>query len=123
MTPLALRDLRDRSRLFRALLTALVVSMAAATLAHHRGAQDGHDDMGAMGDGHAAAMVTCLGVLGRAVAVVGLVLIRRVRRRTPRPRPRRPLALQPPPSVTPAVWVPPPRDGPALRLHLCVDRR
>ncbi len=118
---LTLRDLAGRRAGVRVFLLAVSLVLGLTVTAHHSGL--GEHEMGAMHGDHAAAVATCLGIAVGAVTVVGLVLVRRIRRRAPwagRPRVRRAALVS---ALTPAVWVPPPRAGPNLSLHLCVDRR
>lgn len=120
MTPLALRDLVLRGRHVRALLLTATLLLALVTAVHHSGLVD--SEMGSM-DGHAMGMPMCVGIAVTPIAVEGLVLINRTRRRSTtarrRPRPR----LLPASRVIPAAWAPSARAGPNLPLRLCVDRR
>jgi hypothetical protein len=113
-----------RSRRTRALLAVFVALLGSATAVHHSGLAEMGMGMEMSMHGNHVAMVACLAILAAAAAVEGLVLVARRRRRGATRAGRRPAV-----RLLPVGLIPAPgrlvlaRDGPPMRLTLCVDRR
>ena len=114
-----LHALRQRAPV-RLALAVLLAALSLSVALHHSGLEMG----GHAGHGdHGTAASMCVGMAVGAIAVEGLLLIRRSRRNASRNR-RRPTApRQLVAAVLPAAGRPISRAGPPLHLQLCVIRR
>ncbi len=111
--------LRTR-RPVRAILAAALAVLSLSVALHHSGMEKG----GHAGHGdHGAAASMCIGMAVGAIAVEGLLLIRRSRRNASRVRRRPTSRRQLVAAVLPAAGRPISRAGPTLHLQLCVIRR
>ncbi len=73
---------------------------------------------------HAMTMAMCLAILASALLIPAVIWIRRaVARLRGSTRRRTRVVLRPPFSLSPSVWIPPPRGGPSPQSLLCVVRR
>lgn len=115
-----------RRTLGRLVVAMLIALLAGAVALHHSGlaAGDGdahHGHHGGADPGAVASM--CVGMAVAAVAVEGLLLVRRSRRNARHSR-RRPFRrLLPRSGDWAALHAPLARAGPPLHLQLCVIRR
>ena len=111
-----------RRTLGRLLVASLVALVACSVALHHSGfASMGHE--GHHGGEQGAVASMCVGMAIVAVAVEGLLLVRRSRRNGSRRRRLAVRRLRPHSIALPAGVDPRVRAGPRLHLQLCVIRR
>lgn len=114
-----LHALRQR-RSVRLALASLLAALSLSVVLHHSGLEMG----GHAGHGdHGTAASMCIGMAVGAVAVEGLLLIRRSRRNGSRGRRRPTSRRRLVAAALPATGRPIARAGPPLHLQLCVIRR
>lgn len=117
-----LHALRRRT-LGRLLLAAVIAVIASGVALHHSGLAASDHDAHHSGMDHGTAVSMCVGMAVAAIAVEGLLLIRRSRRNSRRSRRLPDRRLLAPAFLLPVAAAPPARAGPPLHLQLCVIRR